>query len=149
MATGGGDCSPNARDKFPLPHGAYLGRGPGPQRWSRCGLLQCRRLLGAVDVEHDGRLDDARERPFLSPGRGVIPASYRSTPCGVRAVVGALGAALGLFIEGLLFNHFGSRGAAITAMLLITPIAPVRVAIFLPETASREVEEIAPEREAP
>jgi len=32
---------------------------------------------------------------------------------------------------------------------LIAPIAPVVVALFLPETASRELEEISPEREAP
>jgi putative MFS transporter len=85
---------------------------------------------------------------FSALGAELFPTSYRSTASGVRAVVAALGASLGLFIEGLLFNRFGSHGAAITAMLLITPIAPVIVVLFLPETASRELEEISPEREA-
>jgi len=49
----------------------------------------------------------------------------------------------------VLFTRFGSHAAAITAMLLVTPLAPGIVALFLPETASRELEEISPEREVP
>jgi MFS family permease len=86
---------------------------------------------------------------FAALGAELFPTSYRSTASGVRAVVATVGAALGLFVEGMLFTRFGSHAAAITAMLLVTPLAPGIVARFLPETASRELEEIAPEREAP
>jgi hypothetical protein len=39
------------------------------------------------------------------------------------------------------------HAAAITWMLLAAPIAPLVVALWLPETASRELEEIAPDRQ--
>jgi putative MFS transporter len=86
---------------------------------------------------------------FSALGAELFPTSYRSTASGVRAVVATLGAALGLLVEGMLFSRFGSHAAAITAMLMVTPLAPVLVALFLPETARRELEEISPEREGP
>ncbi len=82
---------------------------------------------------------------FSALGAELFPTSYRSTASGVRAVIVTLGAALGLFIEGRLFTRFGSHGAAITAMLLTAPLAPMIVLLFLPETARRELEEISPE----
>lgn len=42
---------------------------------------------------------------------------------------------------------FSNPSLTMPAMLLTTPIASVIVALFLPETASRELEEISPERE--
>jgi MFS family permease len=84
---------------------------------------------------------------FLALGAELFPTSYRSTASGVRAVVSTIGAALGLFVEGVLYDRLGSHAAAITAMLVVTPIAPIVAALFLPETASRELEEISPERE--
>jgi formate/nitrite transporter FocA (FNT family) len=79
-------------------------------------------------------------------GGELFPTSYRSTASGVRAVVATLGAALGLWTEGRLYGLVGSHAAAITLMLAVTPIAPLVVACFLPETAARELEEISPER---
>lgn len=84
---------------------------------------------------------------FLALGAELFPTSYRSTASGARAVVATIGAALGLYVEGVLYSRFGSHGAAITAMLAVTPIAPIIGALFLPETANRELEEISPERE--
>jgi putative MFS transporter len=83
---------------------------------------------------------------FAALGGELFPTSYRSTASGVRAVVATLGAALGLWAEGQLYPLAGSHAAAITWMLAITPVAPLIVALFLPETAARELEEIAPER---
>lgn len=84
---------------------------------------------------------------FLALGAELFPTSYRSTASGVRAVVATIGAALGLFVEGILYRRLGSHGAAITAMLVVTPIAPLIGSLFLPETANRELEEISPEKE--
>jgi putative MFS transporter len=83
---------------------------------------------------------------FAALGGELFPTSYRSTASGVRAVVATLGAALGLWTEGRLYGLVGSHAAAITLMLAVTPIAPLVVACFLPETAARELEEISPER---
>jgi putative MFS transporter len=83
---------------------------------------------------------------FAALGGELFPTSYRSTASGVRAVVATLGAALGLWVEGQLYGVVGSHAAAITLMLVVVPIAPLIIALTLPETAARELEEIAPER---
>lgn len=83
---------------------------------------------------------------FAAIGGELFPTSYRSTASGVRAVVATLGAAVGLWTESLLYGTVGSHATAITLMLVAVPIAPIIVALFLPETAARELEEIAPER---
>jgi len=82
---------------------------------------------------------------FAALGSELFPTSYRSTASGVRAVVATLGAALGFWVEGRLYSRFGSHAGAITAMLVVTPIAPLIIALFLPETAKQELEDIAPE----
>jgi hypothetical protein len=64
----------------------------------------------------------------------------------VRAVVATLGGALGLWTEGQLYGVVGSHADAITLMLVALPLAPLIVIVALPETARRELEEIAPER---
>jgi putative MFS transporter len=85
---------------------------------------------------------------FAALGSELFPTSYRSTASGVRGVITTLGGAAGLGLEGSLYLHAGSHAAAITWMLAAAPIAPLVIALFLPETASQELEEISPEREA-
>jgi MFS family permease len=46
---------------------------------------------------------------FAALGTELFPTSYRSTASGVRAVVAAIGAALGLWMEGKLYVHAGSH----------------------------------------
>ena len=83
---------------------------------------------------------------FAALGGELFPTSYRSTASGVRAVVATLGAALGLWTEGQLYGIVGSHATAITLMLVATPIAPVVIALFLPETATRDLDDVSPER---
>ncbi len=83
---------------------------------------------------------------FAALGSELFPTSYRSTASGVRAVIATLGGTLGLWLEGRLYVLTGSHSGALTSMLVVTPIALVIIALFLPETANQELEEIAPER---
>ncbi len=64
------------------------------------------------------------------------------TASGVRALAWVFGGVIGLFLEGALFAPTSSH-AAITWMLAAAWIAPLVIAAFLPETAGRELEEIA------
>lgn len=83
---------------------------------------------------------------FAALGSELFPTSYRSTASGVRSIIATIGAAAGLWLEGVLFASVGSHAAAITAMLVVVPIAPLVIALTLPETANRELEEVSPER---
>jgi hypothetical protein len=61
-------------------------------------------------------------------------------------LVGTLGGIAGLAIEGTLYTLTGSHSQAITWMGLALVIPPIVIALLLPETATRELEDIAPER---
>jgi putative MFS transporter len=81
---------------------------------------------------------------FGALGSELFPTSYRSTASSVRALAWVSGGVIGLFLEGTLFAAAGSHAAAITWMLLAAPVAPLLIAALLPETARRELEDIAP-----
>ena len=81
---------------------------------------------------------------FGALGSELFPTSYRSTASGVRAAVGTAAGSAGLWIEGLFYPLAGSHAGAITWLLGFAWIAPLVVALLLPETARRELEEIAP-----
>jgi putative MFS transporter len=85
---------------------------------------------------------------FRALGSELFPTSYRSTASGMRAVVGTLAGATGLAVEGPLYEIVGSHAAAITWMTPVLVLPPILIALFLPETASRELEDISPERAA-
>lgn len=105
----------------------YRGRGPAvPFGW----LVMVAAYLG-LDV-------------MLSAlGSELFPTAYRSTASAARAVTATLGAAAGLACEGVLFTMTGSHAAAITWMLVPLAVVPFALAA-LPETARRELEQIAP-----
>jgi MFS transporter, putative metabolite:H+ symporter len=74
----------------------------------------------------------------------MFPTSYRSTAGSALAVAGTTGGALGLFLEGMLYNMTGSHARAVTYLVVFWIIAPV-IILFFPETAGRELESISPE----
>ncbi len=83
---------------------------------------------------------------FKALGAELFPTSYRSTASGMRMVVGTLGAIAGLALEGTLYELTGSHAAAISWMSLALILPPLVIGFLLPETATRELEDIAPER---
>ena len=83
---------------------------------------------------------------FKALGSELFPTSYRSTASGIRAIAGTLGGVAGLALEGRLYELAGSHAAAITLMIPSLIIPPLVIYAFLPETATRELEDIAPER---
>jgi MFS family permease len=83
---------------------------------------------------------------FSALGAELFPTSYRSTASGLRGLVGALGSISGLFAESALYAALGSHTLAITALLPLAAVAACILAWFVPETARRELEAIAPER---
>ncbi len=85
---------------------------------------------------------------FKALGSELFPTSYRSTASGVRAIVGTLGGVCGLALEGLLYDVLGSHARAIAWTVPVLLLPPLVIAALLPETAARELEDIAPERGA-
>lgn len=83
---------------------------------------------------------------FKALGSELFPTSYRSTASGVRAVAGTVGASAGLVLEGFLYTQAGSHALAITWMMPVLILPPLLILLFIPETATRELEEISPER---
>jgi putative MFS transporter len=81
---------------------------------------------------------------FGALGSELFPTSYRSTASGVRSAAATVGGSLGLWLEAQLFPTAGSHAAAITWLLGLAWLAPVIVLASLPETARRELEDIAP-----
>src|SRR5271166_2242918 len=78
----------------------------------------------------------------------LFPTSYRSTAGSALAVAGTTGGALGLFLEGVLFNLTGSHARAICYLTVFWMVSPA-IMWFLPETSGRELEEISPEANVP
>lgn len=83
---------------------------------------------------------------FAALGGELFPTSYRSTASGVRSLTVAMSGALGLLCEGYVYGAAGSHAAAVLWMVPVAFLAPLVIALALPETATRELEEIAPER---
>jgi MFS family permease len=77
----------------------------------------------------------------------LFPTSYRSTAGSALAVAGTTGGALGLFLEGVLYNFTGSHARAVCYLTVFWIISPL-IMWFLPETSGRELEEISPETNA-
>ena len=77
----------------------------------------------------------------------LFPTSYRSTAGSALAVAGTTGGALGLFLEGVLYNLTGSHARAVCYLTVFWIVSPA-IMWFLPETSGRELEDISPEANA-
>jgi putative MFS transporter len=75
----------------------------------------------------------------------LFPTSYRATMGGLRYLFTIVGGAMGLLLEGRLYDLFGAHGPAISLPLAAMPLAAAAV-LFLPEPARRVLEDIAPEQ---
>jgi MFS family permease len=78
-------------------------------------------------------------------GAELFPTSYRSTATGARTIMSTLGGVLGLALHGVLVTPLDSQWTAITVLLAVALVAPL-IAVWLPETNRRNLEDIAPER---
>ena len=87
----------------------------------------------------------AAEVVMTAMGSEIFPTSYRSTASGVRAVAASLGVILGLQAHSLIYGYIGDFGQATAWLLAALPIGAVAALWLLPETASRTLEDIAPE----
>jgi MFS family permease len=75
----------------------------------------------------------------------LFPTSFRSAASGALYVARCGGGAIGLLAEGLLYGELGSHWGAIRLLTLFWLVAAVLMYLLFPETARRELEEIAPE----
>jgi len=82
-------------------------------------------------------------------GAELFPTSHRSTAAGARMVVATLGGSLGLALESVLYAITGSHWSAISLLAGVALFGPLIVALALPETAGRSLEEISPEHDEP
>jgi MFS family permease len=83
---------------------------------------------------------------FGALGSELFPTSHRSTASALRSFAWTVGGSLGLVAEGRLLPLAGVHAAALTWMLAGAWIAPLLVLLLVPETARRELEDIAPDR---
>lgn len=84
---------------------------------------------------------------YSALGSELFATSHRSTASGMRSIVATVSIAAGLAVEGTLYVLFGSHGSAITAMAWCALASPLILLAFVPETAGRELEEIAPDED--
>lgn len=81
---------------------------------------------------------------FASMSAELFPTAYRATVAGMRYVVSILSGALGLALEGPLYNMLHGHGPALLVCLCSMPIAMFML-LKLPEPAGRSLEDIAAE----
>jgi MFS family permease len=77
-------------------------------------------------------------------GTELFPTSHRSAASSALTVAGTLGAVIGLLLESVLYGVTGSHADAIRLLSLVSFLAAIIMFVSFPETAGRELEEIAP-----
>lgn len=78
-------------------------------------------------------------------GAELFPTSYRSTASAVRLLLWIIAGAIGLALQGTIYNAVESHAVANTILLAVGPLSILFVP-FLPEPSRKTLEEIAPER---
>jgi putative MFS transporter len=76
----------------------------------------------------------------------LFPTSHRSAAASATTVAGTTGAALGLLLEGYLYAANGSHWRSIQLLMGFSIAAAILMYLTFPETAGRELEEIAREQ---
>jgi putative MFS transporter len=76
----------------------------------------------------------------------LFPTSHRSTASSAIAVMSTLGGSAGLLLESWLYRLTGTNWHAVSALMATMIAAAIIVALFFPETARAELEELSPER---
>ena len=71
----------------------------------------------------------------------IVPTAYRATVSGLRYLVEIGAGAVGLLLEGRLYDHFNAHGPAIQLLLCAIPVTLVAL-LFLPEPAGKTLEEM-------
>jgi MFS family permease len=89
----------------------------------------------------------AAEVTISGVGSEIFPTSCRATASAARVVVAIASGVLGLAAESALFGIFGSHGATILCLLAVPPLGLLGLWLGIPETAARELEDIAPDLE--
>lgn len=84
---------------------------------------------------------------FSALGSELFATSYRSTASAMRSIVATVSIAAGLAMEGVFYTALGGHGPAIAAMAWIALASPLVLLALVPETAGRELEEIAPDED--
>lgn len=75
----------------------------------------------------------------------LFPTSHRAAAASALTVAATTGAALGLFLEGVLYKFAGSHWEAIRFLMGFSMAGAAIMLAAFPETAGRELEEISPE----
>ncbi len=83
---------------------------------------------------------------FMALTGEIFPTSFRSTASAMRGIIGAIGAGGGLAAESGLYALTGSHETAIMILLCAVPVGMLALMTLLPETAGRELDDIAPEK---
>ncbi|MEN8723004.1 MAG: MFS transporter [Alphaproteobacteria bacterium] len=79
-------------------------------------------------------------------GSELFPTSYRSTASTFRLIVYTVSGSIGLLLQSVLYTQFGLETQETLMILLMgTPISIFVTWLLLPETANRDLDEIAPE----
>jgi MFS family permease len=97
-----------------------------------------------------GNVISAASIPALGVyGPELFPTSLRGRANGLVSLCALGGSAAGLALAGILGDHFGRLGPAMSILALGPLLVAVLILVAYPETAGRELEEINPEDRLP
>jgi putative MFS transporter len=89
----------------------------------------------------------AAEVTMSALGSELFPTSYRATASAARTVISIVAGLAGLVAESALYATLGGHASAIVWLAAVAPIGIAPLLLSIPETALRELEDIAPETE--
>lgn len=140
---------------------AYLLAGPLSDRFGRQRLLGVSMIVAPAMLALFYLAADARVIALLwiaslfayfaadvmlsALGSELFPTSCRATASAARTVIGIVAGVAGLAAQSALYTALGGHVSAILWLIAVAPIGVVALWLAIPETAGRELEDIAPE----